>query len=355
MKIFSLALAVIIFSLTACHKAAETVDHTHNYDSIETDVILDFTNSIVYTRYNSLLNSAVVMQDAVSQLVNETNEDNLSNAKSSWKALRGYWELGEGFLLGPVESNDYDPNIDTWPTDYVQMDSLLASSNPLSMEDVKYLPQSLRGFHPLEYMIWGKGGSKTAAGISPRQKQYMSSLISDLLDNNVQALFDDWFLGTDNYKKQVETAGRGSNQFSSRQALFLNIVSAMSDICQEVGESKMADPYNAHDSTITESPYSSNTLVDFKNNILGLQQVYLGVDGSKGIHNLVAAKNLQLDQEIQKQMTAAINSFNNITERYEEAIFNQRSLVKQTMDQLDALNERLENDLKPFIIQYIKD
>jgi predicted lipoprotein len=343
----------LIFS--SCHKAVESGIQTQSYDSLESEVISDFTDGTVFTRYSSLLNSSVTMQDAVSQLVSYTTTDNLNNARSSWKALRSDWELSEGFLMGPVESNDYDPNTDTWPTDYVQMDSLLASSNPLSTDDVKNLPQSLRGYHPLEYMIWGKGGSKTAADITSRQKQYMTSLINDLLNNNVQPLYDDWFLGTDNFKKQVETAGKGSDQYDSRQALFLNIISAMTDICHEVGQSKMADPYNAHDSTITESPYSSNTLVDFKSNIQGLQIVYMGIEGRKGIHDLVAAKNLQLDQQIQQQINTAVNSFSKITERYEQAIYDQRSLVKQTMDQLETLESMLENDLKPFIIQYVKD
>jgi predicted lipoprotein len=344
---------MLIFS--SCHKAVESDTQAQTYDSLEAEVISDFANGTVYTRYSSLLTSTVTMQDAVSLLVSSTSDNNLNNARSGWKALRYDWELSEGFLLGPVESNDYDPNTDTWPTDYVQMDSLLASNNPLTIDDVKNLPQSLRGYHPLEYMIWGKGGSKTAADITPRQKQYMTSLINDMLNNNIQPLYNDWFLGTDNYKKQVETAGKGSDQFSSRQALFLNIISAMSDICHEVGQAKMADPYNAHDSTITESPYSSNTLVDFKSNIQGLQQVYMGIDEHKGIRDLVAAKNLQLDQQIQQKINAAINSFDKITERYEEAIYNQRSLVKQTMDQLDALDDILENDLKAFIIQYVKD
>jgi len=355
LKTSFIALAINFLCVTACHKAVDTGSQTQTYDSLESDVIHDFTNDVVLSRYTSLLNSTTIMQDAVGQLVATTNDANLNYAKLSWKALRADWELSEGFLIGPVESNDYDPNTDTWPTDYVQMDSLLASSNPLTTDDVKNLPQSLRGYHPLEYMIWGKGGSKTAAGVTQKQKQYMTSLISDIFDNNVQPLYNDWFLGTDNYKNQVETAGKGSDEFSSRQALFLNIISAMTDICHEVGESKMLDPYTAKDSTITESPYSSNTLVDFKNNIVGLQQVYLGVNGSKGIHSLVAAKNLQLDQQIQQQISAAVNSFDNISERFEQAIYDQRPLVKQTMDQLSALNDMLENDLKPFIIQYIKD
>lgn len=353
-KIFFIS-TVALFSLTACHKATENGSGVQDFDSLETQVINDFTNNLVFYRYNALLNSCVNMQSSVATLTGQTTDVNLTQSKLDWKNLRSNWEQSEGFLLGPVESNDYDPNTDTWPTDYVQMDSLLASSNPLATGDVKNLPQSLRGYHPLEYMLWGEGGSRTASNFTDREKLYMTSLINDILSNNVQPLFNDWFLGSDNYSTQVLTAGKGSTEFSSRQALFLNIQSVMSDICNEVGTSKMYEPFVARDSTITESPYSGNTLIDFKSNIMGLQQVYMGLNGGKGLKDLVAAKNLQLDQKIQAQINAALNSFDQITVRYEVAIFTQRVQVQQTMDQLAALNTLLENDFKNFLIQYIKD
>jgi putative iron-regulated protein len=355
MKYTLLIAAIGLFSMAACHKATETSGSTQTFDSLESEVINDFTNDIVFFRYSRLVNSAETMTTSVSTLVNSTSEANQTQAKSDWKNLRADWEQSEGFLMGPVESNDYDPNTDTWPTDYVQMDSLLASNNPLTTDDVKNLPQSLRGYHPLEYMIWGEGGSKTAAEITDRQKLYMTSLIEDIQENNVQALYNDWFNGTDNYSNQVLTAGKGSTEFTSRQALFLNIVSAMSDICGEVGTSKMFEPFVARDSLITESPYSNNTTSDFKNNILGLQQVYMGVNGSTGIHSLVAAKNLSLDQTIQTKINAAVASFDQITDRYELAIFNQRTQVQNTMDLLAALDLLLQNDLPDFIKQYVKD
>jgi putative iron-regulated protein len=351
-----LILSVILFGITACHKSNDSGGSAgQTFDSLATDVINDFTNDVVFFRYSSLLNSSLTMQTGVNKLANSTTDDNLTAAQSLWKNLRSDWEQSEGFLMGPVESNDYDPNTDTWPTDYVQMDSLLASSNPLTTDDVKNLPQSLRGYHPLEYMLWGKGGSKTAANFTAKQKLYMVSLIDDIISNNVQLLYNDWFLGTDNYSQQVLTAGGGSTEFTTRQALFLNIISSMSDICGEVGASKMYEPFIAKDSTITESPYSSNTLIDFKSNILGMQQVYMGLNGGKGIRNLVAAKQLDLDQKIQAQINAAINSFGQITSRYEVAIFTQRTQVQNTMDQLAALNTLLDTDLKNFIIANVKD
>lgn len=66
------------------------------------------------------------------------------------------------------------------------------------------------------------------------------------------------------------TAGTGSVKFTKKQDLYLAIVGSMSDICNEAGNDKMKDSFDAKDPKITESPYSGNTLIDFKNNFIGL-------------------------------------------------------------------------------------
>ncbi len=129
----------------------------------------------------------------------------------------------------------------------------------------------------------------------------------------------------------------------------------MQGICEEVGEGKMKEPFDARDPKIVESPYSGNSTTDFKNNIIGLQTVYLGRNGSLGISNLVSLRNKSLDTKIKSQITAAINSFDNITKPFEQAILNQRSQVQQTMDAINTLNETMEEELLPFIQQQVKD
>ncbi|MEO6637888.1 MAG: imelysin family protein, partial [Ginsengibacter sp.] len=93
-------------------------------------------------------------------------------------------------------------------------------------------------------------------------------------------------------------------------------------------------------------------------NIIGVQNVYLGRFGAadgKGLNDLVAAGNISLDNKLQTQLTASINSFSNITVNYEEAILSQRVQCQQTMDALATLKDMLENELKPYIIQHVKD
>jgi predicted lipoprotein len=246
--------------------------------------------------------------------------------------------------------------MDTWPTDYTQLDSVLSSINALEVADIQNFTLSLRGYHPIEYIIFGDHGNRTAASLSARQKKYMVSLSTDIM-NTCHALYQSWVSAGGNFALQVTSAGTGSTKYAKKLEAYQAIVNALTDICGEVGEGKMKEPYDAQDASLVESPYSGNSVADFRNNIVGLQNVYLGkykVDG-RGLNDLVSSKNISLDNTIQSQITAAINSFNNITLPYEQAIISQRVQCQQTMTALETLKETLETQLSPFLVQYIQD
>jgi len=349
-------------TLAACNKSSDS-GNVESFSSIESDVINDFVNKTAMPQYDSLVSKGKTLAVATAALNSHATDANLQAAQTAWKNMRIVWEQSEGFLFGPVESYDYDPNTDTWPTDYHQMDSLLASSNPLATPDVANLPQTLRGYHPIEYLVFGEGGARKAADLDTRKMKYLISLSSDLLNNNVEPLLGSWSGAPANYANEILTAGKGSGTYKTRLAFFMDVVNAMADICNEVGEQnedgKMYNPYINKDSSLTESPYSGTSLHDFKNNIIGAQQVYLGLNGGKGIKDLVAARNKSLDRQIQSAITTAVNSFDNIggaaDERYELAIFDKRTQIQATMTALNNLQSLLENDLMNFIKQYIKD
>ncbi len=354
-RIYILTGIVIIISL-GCHKASNK-SISEDFTTIQQTVITDFTNNVALAQYSNLTSAAVSLNAAISALNDDATDANLQAAQLAWKNIRRIWEQCEGFLIGPVESNDYDPNTDTWPTDYTQMDSLLASSNALQLSDIQNLPQSLRGYHPIEYIIFGENSSRKASELDARKKQYLVSLSADILYNNVQPLYQSWISAPVNYAQQILSAGNGSTEYTTQLDFFLDITgnNGMAGICDEVGSGKMREPFDAKDPKLCESPYSGNTLSDFRDNIIGVQNVYLGLNGGKGLKDLVAAKNKNLDNQIQSQLTAAINSFSNITEPYEKAIIDQRVQVQQTMDQLEALKSLLENDLTDFLRDNVKN
>ncbi len=351
--------------LGACSKSSNSGSSTESFTSVETDVINAFVKTTALPQYDSLVSAGTALNTAITNLNSNPTTANLQTAQAAWRSMRTVWERCEGFLIGPVEAYDYDPNSDTWPTDYHQMDSLLASNNTLTVTDVQNLPQTLRGYHPIEYLIFGVGGSRVVSDLDARHMQYLVSLSSDLLSNDVSPLLNSWISAPVNYSQAILTAGSGSTVYKTKQAFFLDIVgdNGMAGICNEVGEQdqdgKIYNPYINKDSTLSESPYSGNSLADFKNNIIGLQQVYMGLNGGKGLKDLVAAKNTSLDNEIQAAITTAVNSFDNISgsnnERFEEAIFDRRTQILQTITTLNSLQTLLENDLTNFVKQYVQD
>ena len=354
-KIFSSVTVIVLLCISSCKKNQDTP--AISFDELKTVVLKEFTNNVAVPSYLDLNNAATDLNAAIQNLSTNTTESNLVAAKTAWINMRGIWEQCEGFLFGPVEDNDYDPNMDTWPTDYVQMDSLLKSSNPLTITDIQSITLSLRGYHPIEYIIFGNHGNRAAASITARQKQYMLSLSEDL-KNTCHQLYLSWTTTPTNFSNQVINAGTGNSVYSKKQEIYLAIVNSLIAICEEVGEGKMKEPFNAQDPAIVESPYSGNSIKDFRNNIIGLQNVYLGkysTNDGKGINDLVASKNISLDNKIQSQITAAINSFSNITMYFEDAIISQRLQCQQAMTVLNTLKVTLENELKPFVVQYIID
>ena len=347
-------IALLLFTNTACNKAPETSTTSTDFATLEKQVLTDFTNNVAMSNYLKLSVSATNLNTALQNLNNNTTDSNLLVARASWQALRETWEQSEGFLFGPVEDNDYDPNMDTWPTDYVQLDSLIGSNNSLMASDIQNITLSLRGFHPIEYIIFGNHGNKKASDITPREKQYMVSLSEDIT-NTCTALYLSWSSAPVNFAQEVINAGNGSTKYATKKEVYTAMVNALIDIAGEVAESKMLEPYDTKNPQLVESPYSGNSLTDFKNNIIGLQNVYLGINGGKGLKDLVAARNKSLDNKIQNQIIASINSFSNITVYYEDAILTQRIQIQQTMQALTTLKETLEGDLLPFIVQNVKD
>lgn len=357
MKKITFILLGAALSLQACHKASSSTS-TEDYTTLESEVLNDFVQKIALPQYNNLQLKAASFNTAVVQLNASPTDANLQAARQGWRDVRQGWEQCEGFLFGPVEDDNYDPQMDTWPVDNVQLDSLMASSNPLSLTDIQSLSTlSLRGFHPLEYILWGKNGNSTAASITAREKQYMISLSADIVNNTTNLNYS-WLSSGSNFQNDVLNAGKGSTRFKSRQEVFLAIAGAMIDICGEVGDSKMGEPFAAYDSTITESRFSHNSIADFRNNIIGAQNVYLctyGGASGKSLSALVAAKNISLDNQIKAQFTAAINSFNSVSTTFEQGIYTQRTQIQNCITALNTLSTTLDEQLLPFIKQYVKD
>ncbi len=355
MKYSVCCLLLISCLFPSCKK--EGKDEQVDSALLEKKVLEDFATFVAIPNYADFEIRAELLHQAVITLDTGTNDVNMDLAQNAWRMLRQTWEQSEAFLFGPVEDYHFDTEIDDWPVNQVDLDSLLSGHATLDLQAILTLQTALKGFHPLEYLLFGAEGNKTATSLTLREKEYMKALALHLQQVSHQ-IHNGWDpVQTGSFYYTWTSAGSGSNRFPERLDAWVTMISAMAGICEVVGENKMQEPLVTQDSTIEESQFSNNSLQDFRNNIQSVANVYFGKykDEGTGMNEWVNANHISLDYKIQQQLHAAINALNSITLPYGQAIFSQQIQILNAQAAIHNLKVTLEDELLPFVTATIKN
>lgn len=354
MKFFIKQLAIyisILFLVAACKE-----NNPQPSTDISSEILTDYTSNICMYTYEQLALSSSQMHADITAFTSNPSQAGLEKCQLDWKNTRMIWEQSEASLFGPVSTNSIDPRIDTWPVDFNRLDSILSGSATFDQAYINQLEESLKGFHPIEYLLFGRGASKQYSQFTARQKEFLLAL-SENLNSLTSSLKNDWALNGGNFFTVFSTAGNGSSLYLTKRAAFEEIGNAMVGICDEVANGKIGEVFTTLDSTKEESPFAKNSLTDFTNNIQGVMNCYLSkndINDGKGLEDFVRTHNLSLDGAIKQKHASAIAALKNITLPFGEAIHQQPIQVQNAIDAINALKTELENNLLPLIQLHIK-
>jgi putative iron-regulated protein len=299
--------------LTACGDGG-TVDPTADYS----EVLEDLTTDVIVSTYSSLDDKAQELLIAVNALKNDPTEANLTLAREAWIATREPWEQSEGFLFGPVDTEGIDPALDSWPVNQVDLENVLASNDDLTASFVASLEGTLKGFHTIEFLLWGADGQKVVTDLTSREFEYLVST-TEVLADDAASLANAWESSGENFAINVINAGESTSIYISQKAALEELASGVLGIADEVGNGKINDPLEQEDLSLEESQFSDNSKTDFTNNIRSIQNVYVGVNG-KGLSSVVAEEDADLDTQIKAEIQAAIDAIQAIPGTFTEAI-----------------------------------
>jgi uncharacterized iron-regulated protein len=293
-------------------------------------MLADVPMKVILATYQDLETKAVALRTAVNTFNGAATDPNLAAAQAAWRAARQPWEQAEGFLFGPVETQGIDPAIDSWPVNRVDLDAVLAGSATLNQAYIDGLEGTLKGFHTIEYLLFGSTQSLAAA---------------------VTALRAAWDPAAGNFAHTVSTAGASGNSvYISQSAAVQELINGLIVICDEVANGKISGPFDQQDRTLEESQFSNNSNLDFADNIRSVQNIYLGKYGTMqgtGVRALVLSKMPSLDPTIQSQMTAAITAIGEMTPTFGEAISTNPTKVEAARTRIRELKLTLESQLVP--------
>lgn len=349
----TIAISIIVaVSISSCKKEADNNQALENLNQI---ILTDFATNLAYASYANLAVQTSILHDKTQAFCGNPSQSGLQDCRDAWKISRSVWEQTEAYLFGPVATNNIDPRIDTWPINFNDLEVVMSSGNSLDENYINSLDDALKGFHPIEYLIFGINGNKLYSDFSPRELEYLLGLTQNLqtLTTNVATSWSPSI--STSYFYEFSNAGNGSTYYTTQKAAYEEMINAMVGICEEVADGKIGEPFLLQNPALEESPFSRNSIIDFTNNIRGIQNVYLGknsVDG-KGLEDLVRQHNLSLDGNIKTKISNAISALNNITDPFGTAITTQPIQVQNAINAINELKTVLDGDLYNLIQLHI--
>ncbi len=350
-RVFSLG--ILALATTAFMSCSDNDDNngsaTDGNAALYSEVLEDLSTDVITKTYEELNTNAIALRTAINALT-IGDEAKLTAVKNAWKDTRAPWEKSEGFLYGPVDTEGIDPAMDTWPVDVNAMEAILNSGNAITPEVIADNDGS-RGFHLIEYLVWGINGQKTAASLTARELEYLKAAALDL-QGNTQKLYNGWKATEGNFTANFITAGTSTSIYTSQKDALEEIVDGLITIADEVAAGKIQTPLDEGVAT-EESRFSNNSKTDFANNMRSIQNIYLGDyngDTESGLTDIVVLKNAALDTEIKNKISAAIAAIEGISGTFTEAVTENTAAVENARDKVIELKTLLQSQLKPFIL-----
>lgn len=345
---------ISVLSVVGCEKGDAPTASTTSPELQQ--LLAHATNNIIMTIYNNLDSAAEVLAASAATLQGNPTGPNLEAARTAWRTARVPWENSEAFLFGPVTTGGIDPAIDSWPVNEVDLKTVLSSSASLTKEYIDGLEGTLKGFHTIEYLIFGLDGSKQVNQFSPREFQYLVAAAQSLKGETARLAMA-WNPSGQNFGANLINAGHTGSIYTSTKAAVQELLTGMITIADEVANGKINDPFSQQDVTLEESRFSANSKADFQDNIRGVLYMYTGSFNEQtgaSVSDAVKYYDGDLDVRVRTAIRTAIDALGAIPGTFTSAIFNSPVAVQEAQGAVRDLHQILEAEVATLISERVQ-
>jgi putative iron-regulated protein len=324
-------------------------------------ILSNFVDQVVIPNHASFATEAKGLAAALDTLAEAPTQANLKAAQSAWMEARAPWEQSEGFTFGPATSAGYDGSLDSWPVNENDFKAMLASSSSLDIAKISKMSETEKGFHVIEYFLFGPQNNRKVVDLKPRDLQYIRLLGQSFAAtaNNLQLSWTKGVDGKPAYREVFVTAGKeGNGVYPTTSAAAAEMIQGMLDSLDEVANEKMNEPFVKQDPKLAESRFSQHTLTDMKHNIQGAQNVYLGIfpgsnGNADGLSTFVAQAKPDVDATVKAQFETAMAAMEKIPAPFETAIQKPEAAaaIKAAVAAISEVRKTIETQVKPLVVK----
>ncbi|MFC3149540.1 imelysin family protein [Litoribrevibacter euphylliae] len=328
-KSLLLGASIALAGLTGCSNTPTT--------NVSEDTVLQNYSDIAFAVYSDSLETAKALKVATDALIANPSEETLQNAKAAWKAARVPYQQSEVYRFGNAVVDDWEGDLNAWPLDEGLIDYVASNynRNSANLEEGEEIDQSAvysvvtnpnldidndgkvdtaeinasliaslhelrggeanvsRGYHAVEFLLWGQdlngtnagagnrsytdyvngegctsGNAAADAAICVRRGQYLTTSM-EMLVSDLETMVAEWDSAKDgNYRATLVAEGQ-----EGIKKMLMGIGELAGG---ELAGERMRVALVANDPEDEHDCFSDNTHYSHYYNIKGIQNVYLG-------------------------------------------------------------------------------
>lgn len=277
----------------------------------------------------------------------------LAAARTAWRAARVPWKQTEAFSFGPATDQLLTSKIDQ-AIDFPKVDEEVAGSRPLTVAYVNSIGANRKGFHAVEYLLFGTPGtsdavvlaSLTSEPLADRRRAYMTACAGSLAGAAHQ-LVAAWDAGGTGggFAATLTTPGADNTRYPTIKSVVDAFVNESVFLAESIADLRIGKPLgNASGGTpqpqLEESGPSDNSLADAAESLRSIELVYDGVIG-----DLVAAQSPATDREVRERIAQSIAAVEAVPRPFRVATVDHRAAVQAAYDEIKELKRLLGTEV----------
>ena len=315
----------------------------------EAEVLVSLTDEIVVPGYQAVAAEAGELQTALETLCSTPSDAALSEARQAWRDVREPWMRSEATWFGPVMDRRSLRLVDWSTTDPERIEEMLEGSDTVTEDGVRnILASTQRGLGATEYLIFGTDALNRLLGRDSPRCEYLTALGS-VVRVETDAVLEEWTtsIGNDPAYSDFFT-GRSSSSLLTGQAV-AEVVRTQVFMVRAIVDIRLATALGLRgdgpDPSAIPGGAGHNALDDLRNEVLGLQDVYLGPDGGSGVSALVHELSAETDGRMRSGFKDSLSAIDAVEGPLKTAVLERPDQVRTLYDSLASLQTTLNTEV----------
>ncbi len=292
------------------------------------DVLTSLTDQVIVPRFQSVSEGMNGLRAALHGLCSDPTPANLDTARAAWRDAREPWLRSQAMWFGPVMDRRSRILVDWSPVDPERIEATLVKRESVSANDVReFFGSTQRGLGAIEYVIFGKDPAVLESLDEPGgiRCQYLTAL-GDVVADETSGILAAWMGdGSDGGGYAGYFKGTAGVALVEQQAVD-EVVRTSMFITRSINDMRLGKALGADggksDPSAIPGGNAHNAVADLRNQVLGMQDVYLGAepDTGLGVSDLVRGVSEEADDRMRGHFTATLAAIDDLPEPLQSAV-----------------------------------